>query len=58
MAKALACRDIGLDCDWTGSGETVDEIMRLAAEHAAEAHGITEIPNELAARVRQAISDE
>ena len=57
MAKSICCRDVGVDCDFKATGETVDDIMRQAAAHAKSAHGIDEIPPELAAMVQSAIRD-
>ncbi len=55
MTKEIRCRDVGVDCDWVASGETEDEIMKKAAEHAKKAHGMDELPQELVKRVRAAI---
>ena len=58
MAKIVNCRDVGVDCDFTARGETDQEIMQQCAEHARTAHGMTEIPAELADKVRAAIREE
>jgi predicted small metal-binding protein len=58
MAKTINCRDVGVDCDFQASAETVDELMEKTAAHAREAHGMNEIPPELAAKVQGAIRDE
>jgi predicted small metal-binding protein len=55
MTKEIRCRDVGVDCDWAVTGETEEEIMKKAAEHAKKAHGMNEIPQELVQRVREAI---
>jgi predicted small metal-binding protein len=55
MTKEIRCRDVGVDCDWVATGETEEEIMKKAAEHAKKAHGMNEIPPELVQRVREAI---
>ena len=55
MTKEIRCRDVGVDCDWVVSGETEEEIMKKAAEHAKKDHGMDEIPQELVERVRAAI---
>jgi predicted small metal-binding protein len=49
---------VGVDCDFKASAETVDELMQKTAAHAREAHGMNEIPPELAAKVQSAIRDE
>ncbi len=58
MSKVLRCRDVGMDCDFEARGETEQELMRKAAEHAKNAHNVKEIPPELAAKVKSAIHDE
>ena len=57
MPKTLNCRDVGVDCDATFTGETEEEIMTQAAEHARTAHGFDEITPELAEKARGAIQD-
>lgn len=58
MAKVVKCRDVGVDCDFTARGETLEEVLQQCAEHGREAHGMEEIPPELAEKVRAAIRDE
>jgi predicted small metal-binding protein len=58
MAKTLSCRDVGMDCDFVAKGETNEDIMLQAAEHARTAHNMNEIPAEVADKVRSAIRDE
>ena len=58
MPKTLNCRDVGVDCDFVAKGETEEEIMEKAAQHAREKHGYEEIPPELAAKARAAIKEE
>jgi len=57
MAKAIKCRDVGVDCDFEAQAESVDELLKKCAEHARTAHGMNEIPAELAAKVRGAIRE-
>jgi predicted small metal-binding protein len=58
MAKVLRCRDIGMDCDFEARAETEEEIFKKVAEHAGVTHNMTEIPEEVIAKVRAAIQDE
>jgi predicted small metal-binding protein len=58
MAKVLCCRDVGVDCDFKTSGETVEEVLQAAAQHAKQVHGMDAIPPELAGIVQAAIRDE
>ena len=55
MAKELRCRDIGMNCDYKANGNTEEEVLQQASAHARTAHQITEMPPELAAKVRAAI---
>ena len=58
MAKVLRCSDVGIDCDFEARAETEEEILKKVAEHAATAHDMKEIPDEVLAKVRAAIRDE
>jgi predicted small metal-binding protein len=58
MAKTVSCRDVGMDCDFVAKGETEQDILRQATEHARTAHNMTEIPPEVVDKVRGAIRDE
>jgi len=58
MARRMSCRDVGPDCDFVARGETDEEVMGQVAEHARVAHGMDEVPPEVAERVRAAIRDE
>ncbi len=58
MTKEIRCKDVGVDCDFVATGETEEEIMKKAAEHAKKAHGMNEIPQELVQKVRAAIHDK
>jgi len=58
MSKMVSCRDVGVDCDFEARGETEHEVLQKCAEHAKSAHGMNEIPPDLAAKVRTSIRDE
>ena len=58
MAKTVGCRDVGMDCSFVARGETDEDILQQCTEHARKDHGMTEIPAELADKVRGAIRDE
>ena len=55
MAKELRCNEIMPGCDYVAKGETEQEIMAKAAEHAREKHGMSEIDQETAQKVRSKI---
>ena len=42
MAYTIACRDLGMDCDFVSRGETVDELMAAGGKHGKEVHGFTD----------------
>ena len=49
------CKDIGMDCDFTASAKTKEELMPKIAEHAKNAHRIETIDEALQAKVNGAI---
>ena len=57
MAKVLRCSDMGAQCNWTGRAETEEELLKMASKHAAEAHGMKEIPKDLLAKARTLIRE-
>lgn len=42
MAYTLACKDLGVDCNWKGEAKTKDELFAKVAKHAKEVHGYTD----------------
>ncbi len=46
-----------MNCGWEASASNVEELMQKIAEHAREAHGITEIPQDLVEKVKSAIKE-
>lgn len=60
MAKVLRCRDLGMNCPQEVRAATEEELLKLAAEHAEKAHGISAsmIPPSILAMVKAAIKDE
>ena len=44
-------------CDGIVTGATEDEVLAAAAEHAAAVHGMSEVPEEVAAAIRAGITD-
>jgi predicted small metal-binding protein len=58
MAKVVTCRDVGVDCDFVARGQTEQEVLKKCAEHARSEHGMTELPADLAVKVKAAIRDE
>jgi len=52
--KQLSCRQAGADCDFLVRAETEEEVMAVAAGHAAR-HGIREVTPELKAKMQSLI---
>jgi predicted small metal-binding protein len=55
--KKFACGDVVAGCEGVVTGETDDEVLAAAAAHAASAHGMTEVPDEVVTAIRAGISE-
>lgn len=55
MTFSLACGDVMPGCEARFSAGSRDDLMSQVAQHAAEAHGITEITPEVARAVESRI---
>jgi len=56
--RELNCGEAtGSDCQEVVRGESDDEVMQKAAEHAASAHGMTEMNAEMDQKLRALIHD-
>jgi predicted small metal-binding protein len=42
MTYKLACRDMGIDCNYVAKGKTESELMKKAIKHGKEVHGYTD----------------
>jgi predicted small metal-binding protein len=58
MAKVLHCGDVVGSCDFVARGESEQEVLEQAAEHARTEHNLHEITPEIASKVKAAIRDE
>ena len=58
MAKELKCGDLMPGCNAVVEGKDEAEVMAKAAEHAKSAHGLQQVPPELANKVRSAIKEK
>ena len=38
---SVSCRDVGVNCDFVGKGETEEELMKELVAHAVKDHGYT-----------------
>ena len=52
--KRVACRNIGLDCDYIIEGDTEEELTENALKHAWESHAIKadEMTSEMKAKIK------
>jgi len=57
MAKSFKCADVGMNCGFQTTANTTEQLMPKIADHAKTAHGITQIPKELLAKVQAAIKE-
>jgi predicted small metal-binding protein len=55
--KSFACGTVVPGCEGVVTGQTEDEVLAAAAAHAAEAHGMTEVPDEVVGAIRAGITD-
>ncbi len=52
----LKCGDIVEGCEAKIESDSVDDVMRQAAQHAADAHGLTELDDATVEKVKAAIT--
>ena len=57
MTKVLRCGDLMDGCDYVAKGETDEDILKAAAAHAKEVHGLDATP-ELVEQVKGVIREE
>lgn len=53
--REFACANVVPGCTGVVTGETDDEVLAAAAQHAAEVHGMSEVPDEVVAAIRAGI---
>jgi len=54
----LHCAEVVPGCTYTMTGDDEDGIMRQATEHAAAEHGMTDLSDDLTAKIRDRIKDD
>ena len=57
MEKLLRCRTLGFDCDFEACGETKDEALVTAIDHARAIHGLKDFSEKDRERATEAIDD-
>ena len=57
MTKEFHCSDVMQGCDFVARGQDENEVMQNAARHGNEAHGLSQIPQDVEQKVRAGIHD-
>jgi len=55
--KQFACGTVVDGCEGVVTGETDEEVLEAAAAHAAEAHGMTDVPGEVVEAIKAGITE-
>jgi len=58
MTKVLKCNDLNPGCSFEARGNTDEDVLKKAGEHAKKAHNMKEIPPAVLDKARSAILDE
>jgi predicted small metal-binding protein len=58
MGKVLKCGDVHLGCKFEARGNSEEEVLRQASEHARKEHNLTEIRPEDWEKARKAIQED
>jgi predicted small metal-binding protein len=58
MAKVLECGAIFLGCGHVIRAGSEEEVLKLAAAHAREVHGVDQVDETMVEQVRSKISNE
>lgn len=58
MSLTLACGDVVAGCPAVVHAETEDELLAQAGQHAADAHGMTDIDDETMAAIKGAVRQD
>jgi predicted small metal-binding protein len=53
--KRFACGDVVPGCDATFVCDSEDDVLAQVAQHAADVHGMTEVPDTVVVQVREHI---
>jgi predicted small metal-binding protein len=58
MTKVLRCNDLMPGCSYEARGNSEEEVLAQASEHAKTVHNLTEIPEGMLSQVMAAIHDD
>lgn len=56
--KVLACKDIGVNCDYQARGRTAAEVLKKASVHAQKDHNIKKVSKDYLDSWRKKIHEE
>ena len=55
MGYEFECTNVVPGCEGKVSGDTKEDVVQKAAEHAADAHGTPQLPDEVVEKVKASI---
>jgi predicted small metal-binding protein len=55
--KQFKCGDVVLGCEWVTRNEDEQELFEEIESHAREAHGMDEVPPEVAEKIQNVITE-
>ena len=55
--KQFRCGDVVLGCEWVTRSEDEQELFEEIQSHARDAHGMDEVPPEVADKIRDVITE-
>ncbi|MGC8670063.1 MAG: DUF1059 domain-containing protein [Candidatus Micrarchaeia archaeon] len=55
--KSFACKDIGMDCNFTAKAKDEASLMKKIADHAKKAHNMTNIDDATMSKIKAAIKE-
>jgi predicted small metal-binding protein len=58
MAKLLKCNDLNPGCKFEARGNTDEDVLKIAAQHAKTVHKMNEIPPDVLDKARKVIRNE
>lgn len=58
MSYRFDCTNVVPGCEGTVRGESEEEVLQAAAEHASDAHGLVVLPDEVVEKVKASIVEE
>ena len=57
MSKSIRCADKFPGCDFHADAGTEDQLLQKVVAHAASVHNVTEITDDMVAKVKSCIRD-